>query len=1057
MSQYIPGIVDYVPQIQPYKPDLNFYQQVLETKNAQYKEGYQQISNLYGNLLESPMLRSENIDLRNKFFNQISSEISKISGLDLSLSQNINAAQKVFQPLVDNKYILKDMAYTKRAYGELNKADRFKNCTDEKTCGGKYWEGGVRAVQYQMADFAKSSAEDSLGFDAPRYTPAVNIGEKAMKFAKDMGFNMQTVSWSPDGRYQITTKNGIQMVPSLTNAFIATFQNDQAAVDYYNTKSYLSRKDFVASSLDQYGSEEAAENYYLDQMTKDLYSLNNNLKKSSDKDGEVAKINEAVSAQIIKGRGVDPDDPDDQKLIVSHNQSMVDRMISGAASEHYQQTADVINPETINIVGLEAKRKRVDAAVANGLFQGDLMTAAKTYAELTTEQEIKADPYALANHDHALALDRMAKQYQIDLEMEDIKTRNQLLIKGYDSEGNPLGVSSNSDANSYAPDAEGLGGTAKQADLKTLDESSFTTTSDGMTADLVSYMTETNNQLNTIATMQPGQYYGTVQVNQEMINWAKSKQKELFGQESKENVSTTSTVDMPSAFSYSMNTPGTGLLGMFGALYEAFTGKKEITTQEQKNVGGYLDANGNLVDPRKSTSFSDNNSQNSWYNVTQRLNSFVENDPNAIALFSQNTGLREKKQKASDAQKIYFANYEKMKYNNNGVHKVLQDSGNLQTLTNKYDDSEYAFQQVNNIVKDGQIKSKDQFVKEYVANARKEKSPNKDALLSMLPFGYLAADRFSSYEEEAASLYDKYSDAFSNIYNQTDYAVMPFKDYKPLAAGYSKNASGAGVQANPISVRGVDSAFRGDLGARDFVDIYRNARTVASKNPDKVQIYNMDGSVLNENVLGDGTAWGESSTRALDLIYSHLQGGKKKTDANRARFDMTIHPIIGNDANKVGFTIRMDEEFASKNAGSGDNPGATAGSNTFTVVMDKSDVTADAYQRLNKGSYSTLMEAYGQVNLNEFSKYGGQMNITPNPSGQGYLTKGTMKFFDPESGTFKDMVYNQVSNPFATPDMIAQSINADLQRLYAENMQVAEYLRQSKSNLIKDPAQIVQQ
>jgi hypothetical protein len=172
---------------------------------------------------------------------------------------------------------------------------------------------------------------------------------------------------------------------------------------------------------------------------------------------------------------------------------------------------------------------------------------------------------------------------------------------------------------------------------------------------------------------------------------------------------------------------------------------------------------------------------------------------------------------------------------------------------------------------------------------------------------------------------------------------------------------------------------------------------------------------------------------------------------------MTIHPIIGNDANKVGFTIRMDEEFASKNAGSGDNPGATAGSNTFTVVMDKSDVTADAYQRLNKGSYSTLMEAYGQVNLNEFSKYGGQMNITPNPSGQGYLTKGTMKFFDPESGTFKDMVYNQVSNPFATPDMIAQSINTDLQRLYAENMQVAEYLRQSKSNLIKDPAQIVQQ
>jgi hypothetical protein len=219
----------------------------------------------------------------------------------------------------------------------------------------------------------------------------------------------------------------------------------------------------------------------------------------------------------------------------------------------------------------------------------------------------------------------------------------------------------------------------------------------------------------------------------------------------------------------------------------------------------------------------------------------------------------------------------------------------------------------------------------------------------------------------------------------------------------------------------------------------------------------MDGSLLNEDVLGEGAAWDAANTRALDLIYSHIQGGKKKTDDGRARFDMTIHPIIGNNANKVGFTIKLDEEFATKNAGSGKKEGPTSGPDSFTIVMDKSDVTADAYQRLNKGSYTTLMEAYGQVNLNEFSKYGGQMNITPNPSGPGYLTRGTMKFFDPESGTFKEMVYDQVSNPYATPDMIAQSLNADLQRLYAENMQVAEYLRQGNPNLIKDPRQLVQQ
>lgn len=1054
MSQYIQGIVDYIPQVQPYKPNLNFYQQVLETKNAQYKQGYDQISNLYGTLLESPMLRSENIDLRNKFFNQISAEISKISGLDLSLSQNINAAQQVFQPLVDNKYILKDMSYTKRAYAELNKADNFRNCTDEKTCGGKYWEGGVRAVQYQMADFAKSSAEDSLGFNAPRYTPAVNVGEKAMKFAKDMGFNMKTVSFTGDGRYQITTKNGTQMIPSLTDAFIATFQNDQAAVDYYNTKSYLSRKDFIASSVDQYGSEDAAENFYLDEMAKNLFSVNDDLKKSSEKDGELAKRNQNITGEIIKGKGVDPDDPDDQNLIVSHNQSMVDQMISGAATNYYQQTADVVNPETINIVGLEAKRRRVDAAVSNGLFRGDLMNTAKTYAELTMEQDIKADPYALSNHDHALALDRMSKQFEYDKEMENIKTSNELLVKGFE-EGNPLGVSANSDANTYAPDPTGLGGTAKEGDLKTIDQTSFDSTSNNMTAELYSYMSETNNKLNSISMLKPGQYYGKVQVTQDLINWAKDKQKELFGQTTTESVSKEESVVQPGSFLSGLSP----FLGVAANIIDAFIPNKKTVTTQENLTGGYLDANGNLSDPRQSASFSNNSSQNSWYNVSQRLKNFVENDPNARSLFSQDPMLLDKKQKFNAAELNYFANMEKMKYNTNGTHTAIQTSGGLQSLVSdrNIQNKEYAMQQLNNAVVNGQIKSKDQFVKEYTASAPTQKTPNRDALISMLPFGYLAADTYNSNEAEARDLYDKYAELFSNVYNQSEKTKIQFKDYKPIAAGYNRNASGSGIESSPISIRGVDSAFRGDLGARDFVDIYRNARSMASKNPESVKIYNVDGSILNEDLLDEGAAWDPTNTRALDLIYSHIQGGKKKTDAGRARFDMTIHPIIGNDPNKVGFTIKLDEEFADKNSGSENKAGATSGTDAFTIVMDKNDVTADAYQRLNKGTYTTLMEAYGQVNLNDFSKYGGQMTITPNPNGQGYLTRGTMKFFDQESGTFKEMAYDQVSNPYATPDMIAHSLNADLQKLYADNMQVEEYMRQFKPNLIKDPAQIVQQ
>ena len=1038
MSQYIQGVVDYIPMIQPFQPDFNLFQNVLQTKDAQYKAGYNKLSALYGTLLNSPMLREENVELRNTFFNNISSEIQKISSLDLSKTQNVEAAYKVFQPLVDNDYIVKDMAYTKQAYNELKRADGFRNCTNEKECGGKYWEGGVRAIQYQMKDFSKSSADESLGFSAPRYTPAVNVAEKAMKFAKDMGFNMQSVTWTPDGRYQVTTKNGTQMIPSLTNAFIATFQNDQGAVDYYNTQAYLSRKDFIASSLDQYGSEEAAENYYLDQMAADLYTSNEDLKKSSEKDIDLAKSNQSVAGQVIKGRGVDPNDPDDQKLAASYNQSLVDEMIAATAADHYQQTADVVNPETIGIVGLDAKRRRIDSAVANSLFQGELMNAAKSYAELTGEQEVKADPFAVAGYEHALALDKMAKQFGYDVALEDRKTANELLKKGFEEGSNPLGMSSNSDANSYETDPTGLGGAALEADLRTTDQAAFNTTSDAMSAELVSYMRESNTKLNQIARAQPGQYYGTVQITQDMINWAKNKQKELFGQEQKV---TTSTYVKDEGIKDNLIDAFAYMFGMQGG----------TNVEETKNVGGFLDANGNLIDPRESTSFSDNKSKNNWFNVSQRLNAFMDNDPTARTLFGQDPTLVSTRAAATDAQKIYFANLEKMRYNANGVQSAL--STNRGRIAEEFDNPEYVTQQLDRFVVNGAVKSKEQFVKDYVAGAP-QKNTRANIATEMLPFGFLFSDDYGTNEAEAEALYDRYSEMYNKVYNQAETAPAQFTDFKPLTAGYRRNSAGAGVEASPITVRGVDSAFRGDLGARDFTDIYRNMQRALKGNKD-VRIYNVDGSAINDEFLNDND--GVQTSEALDLIYSHLQGGKKKTDAKRARFDMTVHPIIGNDANKVGFTIKLDSEFAQENSGSGKKEGPTSGADAITIVMDKNDVTADAYQRLNKGSYTTLMEAYGQVNIDQFSKYGGQMNISYNPSGQGYLVNGTMKFYDPESGTFQDMIYSQASSPMASVDEIAQGLAADLQKLYVQNMQVNDLIRQSNPNLIKDPAQLVPQ
>ena len=182
MSQYIQGVVDYIPMIQPFQPDFNLFSKVLETKEAGYKAGYNKLSSLYGTLLNSPLSREDNIELRNKFFKDISSQIQKISSLDLSKSQNVEAAYKVFQPLIDDNFILKDMSYTKTGYNELERGESLKNCLDPKKCPGQYWDGGKRLVQYQMQKFKEVSREETLKMENPRFVPKVNLPKQAMDF-----------------------------------------------------------------------------------------------------------------------------------------------------------------------------------------------------------------------------------------------------------------------------------------------------------------------------------------------------------------------------------------------------------------------------------------------------------------------------------------------------------------------------------------------------------------------------------------------------------------------------------------------------------------------------------------------------------------------------------------------------------------------------------------------------------------------------------------------------------------------------------------------------------
>ena len=267
MATYISGVTDYVPQFQPFQPDYNFLGNVLQNAQTKYDANYKELSKTYGTLLNSSMLREDNIQQRDEFFKMIDNDIKQISGLDLSLQQNVDSANEVFDSFYKNKEMVKDMVYTKEYQRQLEIGENYRNCINQDDCGGKYWDVGAQALHYKADEFKKANRKDTLNMSPGRFTPQINIQEKAMAYAKEIlgkngTFGITSVNWSPDGRYIVTTKNGQQLQVPLQQLLINQYGKDQAIQDMYQTQSYVNRKGFIAQNAERLGSEDAAEDEY---------------------------------------------------------------------------------------------------------------------------------------------------------------------------------------------------------------------------------------------------------------------------------------------------------------------------------------------------------------------------------------------------------------------------------------------------------------------------------------------------------------------------------------------------------------------------------------------------------------------------------------------------------------------------------------------------------------------------------------------------------------------------------------------------------------------------
>ena len=335
MATYIKGADTYLPNTKPFTPDYKFLSTVLQTRTDKYNANYKATNDIYNRVVYSDLSRQDTRERRDQYTEQIAPQIEKISGLDLSIQSNVDAAKGVFAPFYEDDVTVKDMVFTSRYRDQSQRAQNLLNSPDQ-TVQEKYWDVGVRAMQYKMDEFINSDAEDALRMALPQYVPKANLFKLSSELLSNMEppLNMEMDRFNssknlnynpniPESRenpkliyntdWIITEQNGALV----TGAALQTIKNNlltnPAVQRSYQTEAYVSSmdraheavKNGVATSISN-GQDMWAEETIRRIATNNNVELNNNLE--SLRKAEVSAVNWSNykgANGILPGSGLD--------------------------------------------------------------------------------------------------------------------------------------------------------------------------------------------------------------------------------------------------------------------------------------------------------------------------------------------------------------------------------------------------------------------------------------------------------------------------------------------------------------------------------------------------------------------------------------------------------------------------------------------------------------------------------------------------------------------------------------------------------------------------------
>ena len=480
MATYIKGADTYLPDIKPFTPDYKFLSAVLETRQDKYDTNFKATNDLYNKVVYADLSRNDTKERRDQYAEQIAPQIEKISGMDLSLAQNVNAAKDVFAPFYEDDITVKDVVYTSRYREEMKTANLLLNSPD-RTVQATYWKTGERAMQYQMDAFINADPDKALQMGLPKYVPDANLFEMSqqmlenmdppLKMKRDRFAKKANPKFNPNkpvsetnqreianSDWIITEQNGAQVTGAALQQIRNRLMEAPRVQAAYQTEAYVKGMDWATQAV----NEGRAANL---EQGQELWA--------SETIRRLDKINELRMAQDMQALSKA------EKANVSWaNYKGANGIIEGSQLDQ-ANTEQLSRTEQFK-AALEAKKRiREEAALPSKtlgntlnkaysmLMQNNIMAdmreSAQAWSARDYEYEMRENKYALQDKQFKMDMSKIRANASNALNLEKVKQKNRVDLKLLENE---------------------LEGSRSNSPLGDAVSSAYTTLGDGNTIDL---------------------------------------------------------------------------------------------------------------------------------------------------------------------------------------------------------------------------------------------------------------------------------------------------------------------------------------------------------------------------------------------------------------------------------------------------------------------------------------------------------------------------------------------------------------------------------------------